>query len=230
MSRALWADILVGAEALPGMIAPASTALLVVDVQADFASLDGAAARMGADLSGVGAALARTGELIDAARAAGATVVFVRLETSAETEPRALRLLNERKGGAPEAIALCRAGHPGADYAGLSPVTGEIEVAKRLYNSFHGTELESILRTRRIENLVFAGLTTGCCIDSTARDAFHRDFNVFIVADATDNYGAEAQAAALRALAANFALITETAEVLRAWGAGGSGATGVPQP
>jgi nicotinamidase-related amidase len=230
MSRAPWADLLVDEGALPGMIDPASTALLVIDVQADFASSDGAAARMGADLSGVDGALARTLELIAGARAAGAPVVFVRLETTPQTETRALRLLNARKGGAPEAIALCRAGQRGADDVLVAPALGELVIVKRLYDAFHETDLAAELRLRAVENLVFVGLTTGCCIDSTARSAFHRDFNVFVVADATDNYGADSQANALSALAANFALITETAAVLKAWDAGESGATGVPQP
>jgi len=185
-------------------------------------------ARLGADLSGAADAVARTGDLVAAARAARAPVVFVRLETTPQTEPMALRLLNARKGRAPDAIALCRAGQPGADYVGARPQPGELEIVKRLYDAFHETELEAELRLRAVETLVLVGLTTGCCIDSTVRSAFHRDFNVFVVADATDNYGAEAQAQALRALAANFALITETSAVLAAWGAGGSAATGVP--
>jgi len=210
---------LVAPGVLAGMIDPARSALLIIDVQADFASPTGAMARMGADLSGVPAALERIAELIAAARAAGTCLAFTRVITTADTEPGALQRLNARKGLGPEAIAICREGEPGGAYHQVEPLPGEIEVTKRLYSAFHETDLEVQLRARGVETLVVAGFTTHCCVDATCRDAFHRDFNVFVVADATDAYASETQLSALKVLYETCALVTDAASVLTAWSA-----------
>jgi nicotinamidase-related amidase len=65
---------------------------------------------------------------------------------------------------------------------------GGLEIEKPLYSCFHGTRLDEELKLRKIGALVLVGLTTACCIDCTARDAFHRDYDVFVVADACAAY------------------------------------------
>jgi nicotinamidase-related amidase len=65
--------------------------------------------------------------------------------------------------------------------------------------------------------VVVVGFTTECCVDCTVRDAFHRNFNVFVVADACAAYCAELHQGALNALAANCALLLEADAVLAAW-------------
>jgi nicotinamidase-related amidase len=203
--------------ALLGMIEPAQCALLVIDVQEDFASPHGAVARAGADMSGVAPALDKIEALIAAARRAGVTVAFARVVTTAKSDSKALKLLHARKGEPPEALALCREGKPGAAFYRVAPIPGEIEVEKRLYNAFHETSLEADLRARGIETLVAVGFATHCCVDATCRGAFHRDFNVFVVSDATDSYSADAHWATLRALRESCALIVETDAVRSAW-------------
>ena len=209
----------VAPAALAGMIDPARSALLIIDVQEDFASPTGAMARMGADMSGVPPALDRIADLIAAARGAGVSLAFAKVITTADTDPGALKRLTARKGQDPQTIAICREGQPGSAYYQVRPLAGEIEAAKRLYNAFHGTDLDAQLRARGVDTLVVVGFTTHCCVDATCRDAFHRDFNVFVVADATDAYSSETQHSALRVLYETCALITDTAGVLAAWGA-----------
>ena len=201
-------------EPLAQMIDPTRTALLVIDAQVDFASPDGAFALAGADLSGAQATLGRVAALADAARRAGATLAFVRLQTRPDTDSRALRLLNARRGGAPADIALCREGGPGEAYVAVAPAAGEIEVVKRLYDAFYGSDLEPRLRGRGVDTLVVVGFSTHCCVDATCRAAFHRDFNVFVVSDATDAYDADLQRVTLRALAETCALVVAADEVL----------------
>jgi biuret amidohydrolase len=203
--------------ALAEMIEPAQCALLVIDVQEDFASPLGAVARAGADMSGVAPALDKIEALVDAARRAGVSVAFARVVTTAESDSEALKLLHARKSDPPEALALCREGEAGAGYYRVAPRPGDIEVEKRLYNAFHGTSLESDLRASGVETLVVAGFATHCCVDATCRDAFHRDFNVFVVSDATDSYSPDAHWSTLRALRASCALVVATDAVLSAW-------------
>ena len=62
-----------------------------------------------------------------------------------------------------------------------------------------------------------AGLTTECCIDSSVRDAFERDYHVFVVGDATACYDPALHQAALKALALNCATMVSSAEICAAW-------------
>jgi nicotinamidase-related amidase len=202
---------------LAEMIDPARSALVVIDVQQDFASPTGAMARMGADLSGVEAVLDNVETLIAAARQAGVCVAFARVVTSPQTDSTALKNFNARKGLAPSALDICREGDHGCDYYRVCPLPGDIEVSKRLFSAFHDTDFDQRLRERSVDTLILVGLTTNCCVDATARDAFHRNFNVFVVSDATAAYGEETQRQALAALAQNCGLIVETAEVQSSW-------------
>lgn len=206
------------ADALRPMVAPARTALLVIDAQVDFIAPDGPAARAGVDMSAAHRALDKVTALIDAARRAGVTAVFIRVVTREETDSRALRLFHARRsGGNVASPAICRAGTPGADYYGVRPAPGEIEIEKTLYSSFAGTPLDAELRSRGIETLVVCGFTTECCVDSTVRDAFHRNYNLFVVTDACAAYDPAMHLAALRALSENCALLAETSAVIAAW-------------
>jgi nicotinamidase-related amidase len=207
----------VAAADLATMIPPASTALVVIDVQQDFAGPAGAMARVGVDMSGIEPAIGRIEALIAAARAAGAPVVFARVMTTDASDSAALRALNARKGRPPQAIAICREDRPGSAYYRLSPEPGDLEIRKRLFDSFHGTDLDAELRARGVQALVVTGFTTDCCVESTCRTAFHRDYNVFVVSDATDAYGEALHLGALTALYKNCALVADTAAVLAAW-------------
>lgn len=199
-------------------ITPARTTLLIIDMQADFASPDGAAGRDGADLSAVPAALAAARQLAAAARSAGAPVIFVGLETQPETDSAAWRERVRRIGGdAAAEFALCRAGTPGAAFVGPTPTPGEVVIRKTRYSAFHGDELAAVLGASGRDTLVVCGLTTECCVENTVRDAFHRDYHVFLVADACAAYDQAAHAAALKALQHHCAIVTSSDEVALAW-------------
>jgi nicotinamidase-related amidase len=209
----------VAADQLGPMIPAASTALVVIDVQQDFVGPAGAMARIGVEMAGVGPALDRVEALIAAARKAGALVAFARVMTTDATDSPALKTLNARKGRPPQSIAICREDQPGSDYYRVRPEPGDLEIPKRLFNTFHGTDFDARLKARGIDTLVVVGFTTDCCVDATSRDAFHRGYNVFVVSDATDAYSAELHLGALAALQKNVALVTDTEAVLQAWSA-----------
>lgn len=211
-------DPSVDAGVLPEMIPPSSTAMVIIDVQEDFVSPDGAAGQWGIDLGGLEPPLRRIEHLIALARARGVTLVYVRVVTRPETDSGALKLLHQRKGHPPQALAICRAGTKGADYYRIRPQAGDIEIEKPLYSSFVGTDLDAQLRARGIETLVIVGFTTDCCVDCTARDAFHLNYNVFIVADACAAYEESLHDGALDALSKNCALLTDSDAVRKAWG------------
>ena len=206
----------VAASDLAAMIAPERTALVVVDVQTDFAAADGLVGRYGADMTTIPPAIDRIEALIAAARAAGAAVAFLRVVTRAETDSVAMRTLMERRGMA-GGEAICRADSVGADYHRVLPQPGDIEIAKLMFNGFHATDFDERLRAHGVDTLLMTGFTTDCCVDATARDAFHRDYHVFIVSDACGAYEPDLQHGALNALNKNCALLVESDAVLAAW-------------
>ena len=205
------------AEHLAPMIMPSKTALVVVDVQGDFAAPDGAMGYVGVDMSDVEPTINRIERLIAVARGAAVTLVFARVVTRPETDSEALKRLYLRKGYGEAAVAICRAGTPGADYYRVVPQPGDIEIQKPLFSSFVGTDLDAQLQAKGVDTLVFTGLTTDCCVDCTARDAFHRNYSCFIVDDACSAYGEDVHAAAMLGLTKNIALAVTTQEVEDAW-------------
>lgn len=205
----------------PEWIAPGRTALVIVDMQVDFASPRGVIGQMGVDLSTAAPALNAAERLAEAARAANVPVIFVGLFTSPETDSPMWRERMARLGGDPDVESdLCRLGQTGSDFYGPRPVAGELVVEKTRYSAFVGTDLERQLRTMGVDTLVLCGLTTECCVDCTARDAFHRDFHVFVPADACAAYEADVHEAALKAMGLNFAILTDADAVVSSWSVG----------
>jgi nicotinamidase-related amidase len=203
-------------------IAPSRTALVIIDMQVDFAAPEGVIGRMGVDMSGLAPALAAAERLAGAARASGTPVVFVGLFTSPDTDSPAWRERMARRGGDPDVESdLCRAGQAGSDFYGPKPLDGELVIEKSRYSAFVGTDLERRLRARGVDTLVLCGLTTECCVDCTARDAFHADFQVFVPVDACAAYEVDIHEAALKIMGLNFAILTETDAVADAWAARG---------
>jgi nicotinamidase-related amidase len=99
-------------------------------------------------------------------------------------------------------------------YSALKPRKGEPVIWKHRYSAFYNTDLEIVLRGMGVTDLVIAGVLTNCCCESTARDAFFRDFRVFFLADATATSEPEFHLASLRNLAFGFAYVTTTDDIL----------------
>lgn len=205
---------------LQDWIAPDRTALLIVDMQVDFALPEGLSGLWGLDLSTVPAAMAAAERLAASARAAGVPVVFVGLITTPETDSDAWDERMRRLGNDPEAgPALCRAGAPGSDFVGPQPAPDELVFRKTRYSPFWDTDINTQLEILDVDTLVIAGLTTECCVADTAKDAFNHDYHVFIAADACAAYEPDLHAGALKMLGLNTAILTDTASVVAIWDA-----------
>jgi ureidoacrylate peracid hydrolase len=200
---------------LKDWIAPGRTALLLIDMQVDFASPDGAMGKEGHDLASAMAAVRQAERLAEAARGAKVPLVFVRLITRPEDETDFLREWKERR-GSPGAL-LCREGTRGADFVGPRPAGGDYVVSKSRYSPFDGTRLDESLRAMGRDTLVVCGLTTECCIAAAVQDAFARDYHVFVAADAVAAYQPDLHAVTLLALELSFAQLALTAEIVAAW-------------
>ncbi len=201
---------------LKDWINPTRTALLLVDMQVDFAAPDGVLGQAGTDLTMAEAAIRNAMMLADAARAARVPCVFARLITRASDETPMLREWNARRGHESD-LPLCRDGTRGAAFVGPQPLAGEAVFSKSRYDAFSGTGLDAHLRGIKRDTLVIAGLTTECCVDSTARDAFERDYHIFIASDAVAAYEKDLHDGALKALELNCAILAASADITAAW-------------
>ncbi len=96
----------------------------------------------------------------------------------------------------------------------IAPLSNEKVILKHRYSAFYNTDLETILRCLKIEDLVVTGLMTNLCCESTARDAYYRDYRVFFLADCTGSINEEMHLASLLNLAFGFAYVTTADEIV----------------
>jgi len=96
----------------------------------------------------------------------------------------------------------------------LAPLSIEKVVQKHRYSAFYNTDLETVLRCQKVEDLVISGIMTNMCCESTARDAYYRDYRVFFLADGTGSICEEMHLASLLNLAFGFAYVTTADEVI----------------
>ena len=180
------------------MSAPRRTALLLIDMQVDFAAPDGAMARAGRDMTAVKPALAQAASLAEAARKAGMPLVFVRLLARPEE-------------------GLCVEGTRGADFFGPQPLGEELIISKSRFSAFTGTGLAERLLSAGIDTVVLAGLTTECCIQASAWAAFEHAFKVILASDACAAYEQDLHRHALKALEMSGATVAASAELALVW-------------
>jgi nicotinamidase-related amidase len=196
-------------------IAARRTALVLIDCQVDFGAPDGEMAKRGADVKPAMAAMKQAETLVAAARGAGVAVVFVRLLTHPGGEDSITREAKARRGK--DETDLCVEGTHGADFIGPQPQPGDAIVSKTHFSAFARTGLAEQLRTQGVDTLVLAGLTTECCVASSAWDAFERVFHIFIASDGCAAYEASLHEGALRALEMSGATLAPTAEFAAIW-------------
>lgn len=103
----------------------------------------------------------------------------------------------------------CLEGSPESEvHPDLAPMPGEKVVSKHRYSAFYNTDLETVLRCLKVEDIVVSGVMTNMCCESTARDAYYRDYRVFFLADGTGSISEEMHLASLLNLAFGFAYVT----------------------
>lgn len=204
----------------PTRFDPDVCTIVVVDVQNDFCHPDGKLARSGADVSGTEQMLPSLQQLIAGARSRGVPVVWIQTWRDDTTNSvvwtgRHSLYLNPPPSDVPP--ANCIKGSWGAGFYRVSPEDGEPVVHKIRYNAFSGTDLEAVLRTIGRPSLLFTGVATNVCVESTLREALFREFHVSLIEDACAATAPGAHAAAIANVERHFGLVRTTAQVLASW-------------
>lgn len=205
----------------------ARTAVIVVDMQNAFVSKEGMFDKAGYDISGAAAALASNARLLPALRAAGVLIVYLKMSYNADySDAGGPGSPNPRK----ELGMVLMRDHPQWQGAfvtegtwdeqvvdDIAPQPGDVVVRKQRYSGFAGTNLDMILGTRDIRYVLYTGVATNVCVESTLRDGYFLDYWPILVADACNNSGPACNREASEWNVENaFGWVTDTAAVLQA--------------
>ncbi len=189
----------------PMTLAVERTALIVVDMQNAYCSPGGYIDRFGFDVSGAPPVIEETRRVIDACKAACIVVIYLQNGfepdgsniggASAPVHHKSNALKYMRANPEWSGKLITKGGWDHAIVDELTPEPGDTVVHKSRYSGFAGTNLDQVLSARRIETVLICGVATNVCVESTLRDAYHREYFPIMVTDATLAIGEGQQAA-----------------------------------
>ena len=185
-------------------IDPATSALVLIDLQKGIVSRD-TRPHTASDV------VARCAELATRFRVAGATVVLVHVAFSADDRDR----LKPPADGAPS-VTLPIPPEFSELVPELNRAATDIVIVKRQWGAFYGTELDLQLRRRGIRTIVIGGIATNFGVESTARDAWERGYELIFVEDAMASFLEDAHRFAVTAIFPRLGRVRSTADVLAA--------------
>lgn len=196
---------------------PATTAVVMIDMQRDFIEPGGFGASLGNDVSLLAAIVPTCLAVLDRCRSAGMTIIHTKechRPDMADCPPAKLTRGKPdlRIGDAGPMGRVLIDGEPGADFVpALQPRAGDIVIAKPGKGAFYGTALGDILRLRGITHLIFGGVTTEVCVQTTMREANDRGYECLLIEDATESYFPEFKTSAIAMIRAQGAIVGWTA-------------------
>jgi ureidoacrylate peracid hydrolase len=213
----------------PIRVSVEETAIVVIDMQNAYASKGGYVDEAGFDIAGAAGTIGQIAKVLETARGADMTIVYLQngwdpdyVEAGGPGSPNwhksnALKTMRER----PELQGKLLA-KGGWDYAlvdGLAPHAGDIVLPKSRYSGFFNSQLDSTLRSRGIRNIVFVGIATNVCVESTLRDGFHLEYFGVMLEDATHHLGPDfIQAASVYNVEKFFGWVSTVADFCGAFG------------
>jgi len=191
-------------------------ALVLVDVQNEFCHPDGVFGRKGVDMSTITSMMVALERLVGSAREKQIPVVFVYNVEDDNTDSFAWRMRPDAKEDSANE-GVCRRGTWGAELYGFAPQEGDIMIEKCRFSGFLNTPLDAILKNCRIETLIFTGVATNICVESTLRDAMVRDYHVILAPDACATWYPDLQAATCKTVRLWYGKVADSEEITGLW-------------
>ena len=187
-------------------------ALVLVDVQNEFCHPEGVFGKKGCDLSTIDRMMVALNCLVDSAREKSIPVVFIQNIEDDNTDSFAWRMRPDAKEDSANE-GVCRRGTWGTEIFGFAPRDSEVLVQKNRFSGFLNTPLNAILKNHGIETLIFTGVATNICVESTARDASILDYHVILAPDACATWYPDLQAATCKNIRLWFGKVADSKEI-----------------
>ncbi len=188
---------------------PATTALIIIDMQRDFLEEGGFGAMLGNDVSLLRSAIAPCKAVLEAARQAGLLIIHTREGHRADMSdcPPSKQARGHLKIGigdkGPLGSRILIRGEAAHDIIPeLYPIAGEAILDKPGKGAFYQTDLELMLRNRGVKTLLVCGVTTEVCVHTTVREANDRGYDALVISDAVGSYFPEFNRVALEMIKA----------------------------
>ena len=193
---------------------PAHAAVMVIDMQNDFCAEKGYVERVvGKDTSACRAVVPAIMDLVATAREASVPVFWIKANYDPDRLPDGMRAKQREK----STEVCCGTGSWGGQFYGVTEAPGEAVIEKSCYSAFVGTDVEKRLRERGIRTLVFAGVQTNVCVDSSLRDAVCRGFYAVLASDCVASHTLPLHEATLNNVRFLFGDVLERAVIREAW-------------
>ena len=200
--------------------APGVAALLVIDVQNDFAADAGFFDHIGADVRSIQRKVVpRLMTLIEGARAAGVLVVFVQAIYDPQYLSAPMRERNSRRS---VDMPRCLTGSWGANFYRVRPRPEEPIVIKHRYSAMPNTELDAVLKRYGISSLLLTGIATDTCVESTGRDAYFANYYVTLVEDCCGAFDEADHQGTLKRFDRDYGAVVSSKDILATWASAAS--------
>lgn len=199
------------------LVDPKKTAILAIDIQNDFCSENGQMAKvLKFDMTPIAITVPKILKFLDAARQRKMTIIWTRsVEDPSMIAPNnayKIHTSSNPKG-------LCTPGTYGFEYFMIKPSKGEHEIIKKSYDPFTSTRLNSILKKKKIKNIIFTGFYTSVCVESAVRTAFSLGYHIIVPKDLVSmpKERLDLHRASIKNMGIVFAHITTSKDIIRMW-------------
>ena len=191
-------------------------ALVLVDVQNEFCHPDGVFGKKGMDMSPVEGMMTALSRLVESAREKDIPIVFIQNIEDESTDSFAwLKRPDAKEDSANEGV--CRRGTWGTGLYFFEPQRRDILIEKSRFSGFHNTPLDSILKNHGIETLIFTGVATNICVETTARHASILDYHIILSPDACATWYPDLQEATCKNIRLWFGKVAPSEEIISLW-------------